>query len=633
MSASEQSAVNSPVAVEAGVASPVAPVVVPSPFVPVSPSTGTQDVEMENSDQNDVDSEVLVNINVEATTATLKKSAEEDLVRKKNNYFISLGHYLKYSEQDPTSDAAKHAFEVTKRDEQLMKDAEHVLKMLKSLDGSASGSPLDSSSLEKKSMLVPANLPFLQLTSDVVIKSSKDTFDSVYDFCQEFVTVLEAHSLSLDDSWERLLPMCLNREERSWFEDKLKNKKFSWKKAEGILLDHFDTPFRKFLNMGRVWQMKQGKGESARAFGARFQQARRQACLEDGVQLVLCFWWNLRSEVRETCLVPLSANYGTKLPTKVEDIIALVSAATSDSANLLKNPGDMKSVAGWQSFASGGAGSSSSSSGDKKGKKRSFAGDDASKSKKSWNFQKAVKKNLCFACRAPWSAGHTCPEREKREQERVSRMAVRSGAEAGSASGFESGAGASIWAHDVNTSALANMALDCKYNQKDVVIKRDFREVSTNIVFPILVNNSIRTYSLLDCGATFSSVDMNFCLKNKIHISYIEHVKKDFVNKSNFHKFFIRLADSKSYVKRIGTCTLSVTCNNKTIKREFEVMNLTNSNEYDLSIGTDFMSSLGIGIFGLPMMYDDQDSNDERLEADRRFNNRSDLLEFHPKRE
>ena len=78
---------------------------------------------------------------VEATSAALKKSAEEDLARMKNNYFISLGHYLKYSKQDPTSNAAKHAFEVSKRNEQLMKDAEHVLKMLQSLDGSASCSP------------------------------------------------------------------------------------------------------------------------------------------------------------------------------------------------------------------------------------------------------------------------------------------------------------------------------------------------------------------------------------------------------------------------------------------------------------------------------------------------------------
>ncbi|OAD70577.1 hypothetical protein PHYBLDRAFT_171322 [Phycomyces blakesleeanus NRRL 1555(-)] len=56
-------------------------------------------------------------------------------------------------------------------------------------------------------------------------------------------------------------------------------------------------------------------------------------------------------------------------------------------------------------------------------------------------------------------------------------------------------------------------------------------------------------------------------------------------------------------------------------------MNLTNSYEYDFSIGTDYMSTLGIGIYGLPLSYDDADSSKERREADRRFNNKSDLLE------
>jgi len=122
-------------------------------------------------------------------------------------------------------------------------------------------------------------------------------------------------------------------------------------------------------------------------------------------------------------------------------------------------------------------------------------------------------------------------------------------------------------------------------------------------------------------------VDKNFCLKNSLPISYVTHVNKKFVNKSNVHEYFIRLADSNTYIKRIGTCIISVTCNSKTIKREFEVMNLTNSNEYDFSIGTDYMFSLGIGIYGLPLTYDDEDSSEERREADRRFNNKSDLLE------
>ncbi|OAD67126.1 hypothetical protein PHYBLDRAFT_174509 [Phycomyces blakesleeanus NRRL 1555(-)] len=511
---------------------------------------------------------VRVNNNLVATMEMLLASAEEDLNAKKGNYYAALGHYLGVSKRDPTSTAAKSASKGAKEAQELFAEAEQILKNLKASTAPAS-KPHD-----KRSTLVPSNLPFLQLRSEgPLVKANRYVFDSVYDFCQEFTTVLEAHSLSLDSCWERLLPTCLNKEERSWFEDKLKGKAYNWKKAESILLNYYDMPFHKFLNMGRVWCMKQGKGESARSFGAKFQKFRCQTSLDDGVQLVLCFWWNLRPEVREACLIPLSANYGTKMPSKIEDIISL-------------SP------------------------------------------KKSWDFKKAMKDSICFSCKAPWVKGHSCPEREK-YLTKVSRMAVRSSAgRPARASTVVEGSPSLPWSeYQNNTSALAKMALDCKYNLKDMVIKRDFKNMSANITFPILANNSIRTISLLDCGATFSLVDKNFCLKNGIAISYINHINKDLLNKNNVHKYFIYLADSNTQIKRIGTCVISVTCNSKTIQREFEVMNLTNSHEYDFSIGTDYMSSLGIGIYGLPLSYDDADSSKERREANRRFNNKSDLLE------
>ncbi|GAA5817776.1 hypothetical protein MFLAVUS_011329 [Mucor flavus] len=359
------------------------PVVSPSVAPPVPAVSLDTDVEMENANGDaatassvSTESDVKVNINVEAAAALLLVSAKEDLDRKKNDYYIFLGNYLAASKVDPSSDATRSAFQLHKETQESFLEAEKTLKVLK-----ASNAPPGDSTNDKKSMLVPNNLPFLQLRSDShIVKPNRDVFDSVYDFCQEFTTfgisfeesLLESHSLSLDDSWERLLPPCLNKEERSWFEDKLKGKAYKWKKAESILLDHYDTPFRKFLNMGRVWCMKQGKGESARSFGAKFQKFRRQASLEDGVQLVLCFWWNLRPEVREACIIPISANYGSKMPDKIEDIISLVSASTSDSADLLRNPGETKDTSAWNSFATGNGSAPSSLH---KGRKRPSSGE------------------------------------------------------------------------------------------------------------------------------------------------------------------------------------------------------------------------------------------------------------------
>jgi transposase InsO family protein len=54
-------------------------------------------------------------------------------------------------------------------------------------------------------------------------------------------------------------------------------------------------------------------------------------------------------------------------------------------------------------------------------------------------------------------------------------------------------------------------------------------------------------------------------------------------------------------------------------------MELTNN--YDLSIGIDLMTSFGIGITGLPIKYDESNSEHNKLDSIRRYNNDSELLE------
>ncbi|KAI9477935.1 MAG: hypothetical protein EXX96DRAFT_618861 [Benjaminiella poitrasii] len=194
---SSQSADNSPVL--SGQTSPIESVAVP-PFVTTSsPAISLDtDVEMENTASDPAsassvgtNSDVKVNINAEATTALLLDSAKEDLDRKKNSYYILLGNYLAFSKVDPSS-----ASKAYKEAQELFVEAEKTLKVLK-----ASSAPAGDPVNEKKSTLVPSNLPFLQLRSDShIVKPNRDVFDSVYDFCQEFTTVLESHSLSLDDS-------------------------------------------------------------------------------------------------------------------------------------------------------------------------------------------------------------------------------------------------------------------------------------------------------------------------------------------------------------------------------------------------------------------------------------------------
>lgn len=116
--------------------------------------------------------------------------------------------------------------------------------------------------------------------------------------------------------------------------------------------------------------------------------------------------------------------------------------------------------------------------------------------------------NTCTFCGRIRKYKHRCEEFLKAREEKRSRAAINR-EEVSSRSSRD-------------TDDLVNMSLECKLKPKDN-ITRDFNDsLSNNITFPILVNNAIRTFSLLDCGATFSSIDHQFCLKNKVHIDYIK---------------------------------------------------------------------------------------------------------------
>ncbi|KAG2209266.1 hypothetical protein INT47_005558 [Mucor saturninus] len=269
--------------------------------------------------------EVKININEKYTAEMRIQLAKEDLEDMKSKYYVCLGNYLLFFRASRDGEDTKRARELSKEAEKLFKDAEETLKVRKI--SNARKVPV----VEEKNSFVPPGLPFLQLVTDAICeKPHVPKFDSVYDFCQEFTT-----------------------DTQSWFEDKLAESSLNWKAGESELLDYYDIPLRKFLNMGRVWFIKQGASGSVRSFGAKFQKLRRQACLEDAVQSVLCFWWNVRPEFRKACMVPLAANYRTKMPSNVEDIIALVTTTTLDTSSLLLNHGETSSVSDWKSFAEG----------------------------------------------------------------------------------------------------------------------------------------------------------------------------------------------------------------------------------------------------------------------------------------
>ncbi|KAI7898670.1 uncharacterized protein BX663DRAFT_580587, partial [Cokeromyces recurvatus] len=80
----------------------------------------------------------------------------------------------------------------------------------------------------RDSHLIPTDLPFWQWQGNVWKKDS-DIQGSVEDLLDTFALVVDSNGLSLDHSWGRLMPIRMNRDQRSWFNETLKGRSLTWK--------------------------------------------------------------------------------------------------------------------------------------------------------------------------------------------------------------------------------------------------------------------------------------------------------------------------------------------------------------------------------------------------------------------
>ncbi|KAG2193492.1 hypothetical protein INT47_005017, partial [Mucor saturninus] len=415
----------------------------------------------------------------------ITKAAQKNLVKLEENFNVAYAAYLSRQLLDPTDPLTKSAFDDYILALNSFTDAKEALQSFQKIK-----SPKNTQD-DKTFSRVPKDLPFLQLSSDTPERQNYDTYDSVYDFCNQFRTVLNAHSLDLDLHWKRLLPLCLNKNDRSWFNENLEKQEMPWKQAETLLLDHLDTPYRKFLLMINVNRLRQGPREPCRAYGARFQKLRRQADMKDGVQLVLMFYCSLRASTREKASSAIASQYGTKLPNKLEDMIQLVAA--SDSDYLASGPSGDSSLL--DAFSTGSGNKENERYSKKRNSSHFGSSKDSAGSKRPFTSGSSGKKPCSF-CGKTWFHGHRCEEFKQAQRNKISRMAKRGGEPSSSSDEDE---------EMNNNVSMARLALDCKSaNMKDIT--RDFKNIDTDtITFPITIDNSIRTFSLFDCGANFSS--------------------------------------------------------------------------------------------------------------------------------
>ena len=413
---------------------------------------------------------------------------------------------------------------------------------------------------------VPPKLPLLQLTDEVVWDRRVKVFDSAHDFCKAFETTLRAHRLQLDTNWERLLPVCLSAEQISWFEEHLLEKNLSWENAKLFVLRQYDTPMRRLHLMIQVNLMEQKPGESVREYTYRFQKLRREADMEDNVNLAVRYLCSLHRNIQDDVRLAIASRMGTNIPTTVTDMSELVFATISDRQGTDK-------VGAKRAY-----GESNYSNSHVKPKKVfkptvSNSKDHRHNSQGGQSQYHGPKQptNLCRYCKkSQWHPGHKCREFYKDRKTTFTSRAAQKLADS------------SDELQKIDAMSLGKL--------KQKTVKKDFEETNVPSIFvPIIIQNR-PVQALVDTGANFSSVSLSFCKQYNL-IKYISAMKGE-----------IQLADDNLKVQRIGTINLSVRYNQKCFQYNFEVMNLLFNTE--ISIGLDLMPTLGISLHGLAVSWD-----------------------------
>ena len=138
---------------------------------------------------------------------------------------------------------------------------------------------------EKKSMPLAEQMSshaFTHLVPKMLPTFGHDNTDvrDPEEFLSRFSRVVQAHNLSLDDNWSRLLPLCLGQLEADWVAENL-NHAQTWQEAKELFMNHFAHPLRQTTQVRELWSARQRKNESLRQYCDRFQKLMRSCNVKD----------------------------------------------------------------------------------------------------------------------------------------------------------------------------------------------------------------------------------------------------------------------------------------------------------------------------------------------------------------
>ncbi|KAG1585905.1 hypothetical protein G6F47_011373 [Rhizopus delemar] len=137
---------------------------------------------------------------------------------------------------------------------------------------------------------IPNDLPTWQWVGNVWRMDVKD-HDSVEDLLDTFALIVSSNGLAIDQHWMRLVPIKMNRDQKSWFNEVLKGRSLNWDEARSITVNTYATQdvAQTLNNIDQLLTIKMQQNESIKAFPDRCQRIRRAAKWQDDIRTAALF--------------------------------------------------------------------------------------------------------------------------------------------------------------------------------------------------------------------------------------------------------------------------------------------------------------------------------------------------------
>lgn len=135
--------------------------------------------------------------------------------------------------------------------------------------------------------LVPRHLPAFQFFGGVRHAKNKARYDSAQSFLEEFRTVLEGHSLNIEQHWRRLMPLTVNSNSRAWLRELMgKEGVNDWSTFCQEIIKQYSPPYTMFYRRNHLRTMRQKSTESLRQYSTKFQEYAVKTGIANNQELV-----------------------------------------------------------------------------------------------------------------------------------------------------------------------------------------------------------------------------------------------------------------------------------------------------------------------------------------------------------